>query len=298
MEKRIEQLSLFPELESLNRNTLYVIGNGFDLAHNIKSGYWDFRDWLFANNKADLANMLDIFFSTEEDVWNGIEQALGNYDEHAILDYCRPDMEFDIEHSLRQSAIVEDSPMAEFLPVLEDFRDAFSEWVDNIEIGSVDKKYTLNEECLFLTFNYTDTLEAQYKIPSEQICHIHGSRLNNDDYIIGHNNPRSLADAWDQDGLIFEQQAQENIISWMNGFAKDYDTIIKTHNAFFNRLSTIKQIITYGHSMNEIDWPYFEVIIKIVGCETPWKISCYKEEDFKNAAHFKSHFSLNNVCLI
>ena len=30
---------------------------------------------------------------------------------------------------------------------------------------------------------------------------------------------------------------------------------------FFNRLIDVKQIITYGHSMSEIDWPYFEEII-------------------------------------
>lgn len=56
-------------------------------------------------------------------------------------------------------------------------------------------------------------------------------------------------DAWDEDGLIFEQQAHENIISWMNGFVKDYESNITNHKEFFNGIFGVKQIITYGHSM-------------------------------------------------
>ena len=215
------QQTLFPQLQQVAKDTLIIIGNGFDLAHDIKSSYWDFREWLYKNGNTKLVNMMDVFFSNERDVWSGIEQALGEYDEKAILDYCRPDEEFDIEHSLSSSARVEDSPMAFFQPVLEEFKDAFEEWVDNIDINGIKNVYHLDPLCRYLTFNYTDTLETRYGIPINQIAHIHGSRQNNEEYVVGHNNPRNLSDAWDEDGLIFEQQAHENIISWMNGFVKD-----------------------------------------------------------------------------
>ena len=235
------------------KDTLIIIGNGFDLAHDIKSSYWDFREWLYKNGNTKLVNMMDVFFSNERDVWSGIEQALGEYDEEAILDYCRPDEEFDIEHSLSSSAKIEDSPMAFFQPVLEEFKDAFEEWVDNIDINGIKNVYHLDPLCRYLTFNYTDTLETRYGIPINQISHIHGSRLNNEEYVVGHNNPRNLSDAWDEDGLIFEQQAHENIISWMNGFVKDYESNITNHKEFFNGLFGVKQIITYGHSMAKVD---------------------------------------------
>ena len=44
--------------------------------------------------------MMDTFFSNQRDVWSGIEQALGEYDEKDILKHCRPDEEFDLDHSL------------------------------------------------------------------------------------------------------------------------------------------------------------------------------------------------------
>ena len=142
------QLELFQDTLSDNR-ILYIIGNGFDLAHGIKSSYWNFREWL-GNNRSNLIGMMDIFFSNQRDVWSSIEQALGEYNEESILDYCRPDEEFDYDHSLSSSARVEDSPMTFFQPVLEEFRDAFRDWVDSIEIRGIKKLYRLNPDSRYL----------------------------------------------------------------------------------------------------------------------------------------------------
>ena len=126
--------SLFPELDKLESETLIVIGNGFDIAHGIKSTYCDFRNWLMAKKESSLIGLMDTFFSNKRDVWNDIEKALGEYDEESILSFCRPDEEFDYDHSLSSSARIEDSPMAIFQPVLEQFKDRFDEWVESIEI--------------------------------------------------------------------------------------------------------------------------------------------------------------------
>ncbi|MBE6234240.1 MAG: hypothetical protein E7118_07190 [Bacteroidales bacterium] len=119
--------------------------------------------------------MMDIFFSNQRDVWSGIEHALGEYNEESILNYCRPDEEFDHDHSLSASARVEESPMAIFLPVLEEFREAFRDWVNSIEISGIEKVYKLNPDSLYLSFNYTDTLETEYGIHQNQVTHIQNS---------------------------------------------------------------------------------------------------------------------------
>ena len=245
-----QQPPLFPDIQ-LDNNTLFIIGNGFDLAHGIKSSYWNFREWL-GNNRSNLIGMMDIFFSNQRDVWSSIEQALGEYNEESILDYCRPDEEFDYDHSLSSSARVEDSPMTFFQPVLEEFRDAFRDWVDSIEIRGIKKLYRLNPDSRYLSFNYTDTLETGYGITPNQVTHIHGSRLNDEEYIIGHNNNRNPSSVWDDDGLTFEQQAYENIIVWMNEFTKQYNRNIANHSSFFDSLYDIKQIIVIGHSMSTL----------------------------------------------
>ena len=275
------QLELFQDTLSDNR-ILYIIGNGFDLAHGIKSSYWNFREWLVLN-KYNLVGMMDIFFSNQRDVWSSIEQALGEYDEGSILDYCRPDEEFDYEHSLSSSARVEDSPMAIFRPVLEEFRQAFRDWV--------------NTDSRYLSFNYTDTLETEYGIAQNKVTHIHGSRLNDEEYIIGHNNNRNPSSVWDDDGLTFEQQAYENIIVWMNEFTKQYNRNIANHSSFFDSLYDIKQIIVIGHSMSKVDWPYFREIIKNIGKEIPWIVYCHSIDDRNNTNLFKSVFELSSVTI-
>ena len=155
------QQLLFPKMNQIAKETLIIIGNGFDRAHNIESSYWDFREWLCKKGNRQLVDMMDTFFSNQRDVWSGIEQALGEYNEEAILDYCRPDEEFDLDHSLSSSARVEDSPNDIFQPVLDEFKEAFHEWVDSIEINGIEKQYTLDPDCRYLTFNYTDTLETR-----------------------------------------------------------------------------------------------------------------------------------------
>lgn len=292
------QLALFPQMQKNAQETLIIIGNGFDLAHNIESSYWDFRAWLIENGNRQLVDMMDTFFGNDRNVWNGIEQALGEYDEDAILDYCRPDEEFDLDHSLSASARVEDSPITFFQPVLEEFKDAFHEWVDSIKICITEKKYTLDTGCRYLNFNYTDTLETEYGIPVDKVAHIHGSRLLNEEYIVGHNNPRDSNEPWGNDGIIFEQQAKQNVITWMNELRKDYDKNISRHRSFFVGLTNIRKIITYGHSMASVDWPYFEEIINIVGVDVLWRVSCFSEEDIRNTKEFQKHFGLTNVTII
>lgn len=287
--------SLFPELDKLESETLIVIGNGFDIAHGIRSTYGDFRNWLVAKKESSLIGLMDTFFSNKRDVWNDIEKALGEYDEESILSFCRPEEEFDYDHSLSSSARIEDSPMAIFQPVLEQFKDRFDEWVESIEIFGAERIGELSPNCRYLTFNYTDTLETIYGIPKNNIAHIHGSRLLKDEYIIGHNCYRNPMDVWDDESLIFESRAMESIVESMNGFVKDYQGNIHKHSDFFLKLSQIKQVICYGHSMNEIDWPYFEEIINKTGKDIPWRISCYCKTDYDNVEKFKTHFDLSNV---
>ena len=59
-------------------HSLYIIGNGFDLAHGIKTSW--------------------------------------QYDLNSIFDYCTEDIEIDEEHMMRTNFIIEDSPDSLFVP--------------------------------------------------------------------------------------------------------------------------------------------------------------------------------------
>lgn len=163
---------LFPEIEQQNKKTLVVIGNGFDLANGIESSYGNFKEWLQKNSKHRLIGLMDTFFSNQRDVWGDIEKALGEYDEDSILEYCKPNENFDYDHPTRSMAAVEDSPDWIFRPVLDEFLEEFRNWVDSININDAEKVLDLPMECRYLTFNYTETLERVYSIPESNILHI------------------------------------------------------------------------------------------------------------------------------
>ena len=90
---------------------------------------------------------------------------------------------------------IEGSVKVLFKETIELLRSAFRDWVNSIDINNCSRieDYKFTEDNFYLTFNYTETLERIYDIPSTQICHIHGSRLvKGDDYVFGHNNKRDV----------------------------------------------------------------------------------------------------------
>lgn len=287
---------LFPEMEVYRQQTLFIIGNGFDLASGLSTSYKHFYQWLKENNYNHLISMMDTFFSNQQDVWSDIEKALGEYDEDSILEFCRPDEEFDYDHPTRSIASVEDSPDWIFQPVLDDFIEAFKEWIDSIDISEANKIVTLPSESLYLTFNYTETLERVYSIPESNILHIHGCRLSDKNYIIGHNKYLDPNDAYvDEAQMLYIQNTLSKIIGWMNGLFKNTSTLISENQVFFNKLSNIERVIVYGHSFNDVDLPYMEEIVRHIGVEKHWLISQYSLEDSKNIASFIKEMKLKNT---
>ena len=277
--------------------TLYILGNGFDIAHGIKSRYSDFKAFVLSNGNRQLVDLMDVFFSNKRELWGDVEKALGEYDEDAILDYCKPEGEFDIDHSLRDSAIIEDSPDAIFKPTIDEFVETFNNWVDSIDISCVSPIWNLSNQDIYFTFNYVDTLETIYHIPQCQILHIHGSRLKKEDkYVLGHNHYRNTLEAfYDETDMIFEQNAYEKIIRWMNEYGKDTASIIKRNQVFFSGLQNIDKVITIGHSFYEVDWPYMEKIANSVGLNIPWEMHYYSNDDLLRMKEFVTKNGLKNV---
>lgn len=50
------------------------------------------------------------------------------------------------------------------------------EWISSIDMEKIKKiiGFPQKDDALFLSFNYTNTLETKYNILPDKICHIHG----------------------------------------------------------------------------------------------------------------------------
>ncbi len=252
-------------LEKADEHTLIVIGNGFDLAHGIKSGYNDFRDWLIEQGHEYLVNSINSYFpdiETDVERWGDVEDGMSFYNEKDILNECRPHEEIDYDHTLQSTARVTDSVETFFKPQLDEFRELFVEWVNGLDINEVKPFLKLPHKAKYLSFNYTETLEQCYGLDSEKILHIHGSRLpHGGDYVFGHFCKKSPEEVYDDEkSLTFEMEAHENVIRWMNEWYKPTEHYIREHRDLFWHLGDINMVIFVGKTINKVDEDYFSEI--------------------------------------
>ena len=172
---------------------LYIIGNGFDLHHNLKTSYYDFAKYLKENDK-DLFETLEsyISFPIEDNcLWARFEENLANLDAEEILsehtDYL-PDYSSD-EFRDRDRHAFPDIMDQFYKKLTEGLLESFLNFIQKVETppSSEEQKLKLNKEAFFLTFNYTNTLEKLYGINKKCIKYIHNSAYyGSEQIILGH----------------------------------------------------------------------------------------------------------------
>ena len=64
--------------------SLYVIGNGFDLWHDIPSRFGDFKVYV-SENAPQIFNAVETYLPAGDE-WNQLEQALAEMDVDALID--------------------------------------------------------------------------------------------------------------------------------------------------------------------------------------------------------------------
>lgn len=62
-------------------------------------------------------------------------------------------------------------------------------------------------------------------------------------------------------------------------FKKSVADIINENRSFFDQLNSIREIFILGHSLNNIDLSYFELISKKVTQEAVWNVSFYNNNE-------------------
>lgn len=297
-------------------NNLFIIGNGFDLAHNIPSSYEEFRQYLIAllsnitGAKYDYHDFTDnsiitseysdnpeneiltiIYFlsnaeyqldmdsketfelSRKDIPWKEVEKAVGelNYDDFSWL-YID---EYEIDKEQRANLINENifSPYAEVLYKIPKY---FAKWISQIDID-VAKRYKvkafekmIDNNSKFLCFNYTDTLEAVYNVSRKNICYIHGKVKESDSIFFGHGNKLNYDDFFQDNPNYFS--VAEGYAAINESLRKPVENIIECNNEFFEQLSKIEEVFSYGFSFGEVDEPYIKDIIKNVSDSLTWNV--------------------------
>lgn len=291
---------------------LLIIGNGFDLHHGLKTGYKDYAHFLQEHypNTLESIQSSDYFdgecldvFDSEDYFWTDVEGNLKfNFDlmlEESVGGYY-PDLmeksdarwhraEFDSEAKVKMI----DTAFTTY---------ALVNWVQLIDVTKVDetREVTLLSSDVFVSFNYTETLEKVYKVPSERILHIHGCISNPESLQFGNPNQTPSVVRKKYESLYGEDEfygmsiepAANNYVALADSFSKDIDSNIPKLEAFLAG-KDIDEVVIMGHSYLGVDKPYYEKVLLPRFLSAKWTIFCYTDKDFDAAQKYISERQLN-----
>ena len=313
---------------------LFIIGNGFDLAHNLRTSYWDFRCYLEKHAEAFLIELEKLYghypYDPNEDhipidkqelamerrkdilyntLWRSFELSLGEPAESEFDTIC--DTAIDQMEELESGPIgIEDTLNAFFenqFGFVVDLQDYLLKWAQQIKLNDavVKKGGIINSTDLFLTFNYTATLEYVYGIDPSNICHIHGgvSPYCDNNPIIGHGNTDSIQQ-WKklklENDAVFDEGGASKCAAIANFYKrtlKDTKMILTLNHDFFNRIYGIEEVIVIGHSMGEVDLPYFRKVVDVAGNSVPWTVLYHSNNEISYLEKSVKRLDVKNVTM-
>ncbi len=254
---------------------LFIIGNGFDKGHGLNTSYWDFRTYL-KNMYPEFLYAFEshyyIYPANDEEaqknlLWNELEKNLANIDEDVIIDDA-----LQMDMALESGDVGIEDTLYEYFTeeykYIERLAKYLKQWVRTIRIRDVKPKTSLInsfQEALYITFNYTAVLERAYGISDSKIIHIHGSlRAHECDPVLGHGNIGRI-ERIDERLVEAERMYDEKEISICKVVKDYYEGTYKDVNRYMYRLfrlngKNIDEIYVIGHSVAEVDLPYFRYV--------------------------------------
>lgn len=183
-------------------SNLLILGNGFDIAHGLKTQYSQFKNYLYyyatgldgtKESKIENPKLPDVHIHIGRGIHYSLEKDCG-YTFALIDDAARKEEQPDLEWNkyeellgkLDHCKVLEENSFEElvFMGIRESIgtlENIFFEWVKSIKIERVIKldfleRFINPEDDLIVNFNYTETAEVMYGVKANNICHIHGKR--------------------------------------------------------------------------------------------------------------------------
>lgn len=279
---------------------LFIIGNGFDLAHHLPTRFFDFRTFL-SHAQPGFLEQFEAHYNLypessksaqEKFLWEDFELKLSNIDETLALSEGT-----DINLGLEIEDIgVENTNycyVENLLGNIDRLPKYLKTWVRSIRIRDClprTSKIGISPEDMFVTFNYTAVLENVYHLANEQVIHIHGSlRAYTTNPIVGHGNSQCIRRMQKEVSKLlysFDEKKRGAYRAVLDYYKKTFKDVKKYYRLLTPlRNKNIEEIIVVGHSIADIDIPYFEEIDRLTGKSKNWTVyyhSIQKAESKRN----------------
>lgn len=242
---------------------LVIIGNGFDMAHGLNTGYDKFRKFMKEEDYEEYEFLGKLFgekFYQSEFWWN-FEESLAYVDFENVLTNLSVYLG-KLQKEYYDNSNLKKNLKESLIGKINKLKLLFCKWIKNIDETEVEKKsikQSINEiipDSMILSFNYTGTIEKLYKA---RCYHIHGYVGNINDFNEEKLNDIVLGHKFD---LICKTNEGEDIPVENIYFQSDDGTKIS-----FDEVSGFKEFDCSNNkiineSLSESDFAYEEIFTK------------------------------------
>ncbi|MEG2383865.1 MAG: AbiH family protein [Oscillospiraceae bacterium] len=268
------------------KDTLIIIGNGFDVWQGLDTRYSDFHNY-YLEHRDEIMKKLGIknltltdengqrtSFSAVEllygdpfspgeldsDFWTSFETSMDKIDSEKInLFYGKE----------RNDLRAMDKSIRDAKRILTK---AYCDWIATLTIDHRETPYHFGDNCVFINFNYTDTLLKRFHVQELDEFHIHGEVSDKSSIIFGHSSHPQLPEPLLQklggrfgglfliEKLLYETDKHvQNNICLLCMFLASHGIIAEQ----------IKNVYVLGHSMGTQDLEYFEFLSDATRLDDP-----------------------------
>lgn len=294
--------------------TLYVIGNGFDLHHQLDTWYSSFGLFIRDNHR----NIYDYFLryfgfpeldendpaSLRHPLWSSFEASLATLDIDEVLEQH---LEFAARPGNPDFRAGNWDDIAVYVSEIRDdltvrLLELFKEFIRNVRYPPQAKLLRLTNEAVFFSFNYTKTLEEYYGVHRDRILYIHNRADGADPLVLGHGldptrfarqpivRPPGMNDEEYEEWRfqmannydVSIERGRDELIEYFRRSFKATAQLIAANDAFFQQLNAIKTVYVLGHSLADVDKSYIEKIRDSVDRKAIWVVSYHNANEKKN----------------
>ena len=304
--------------------TLYIIGNGFDLHHKLDTWYSTYGIFL-KNNHPDIYDVFIEYYgfgdldeddeeSLKDPLWCQFEASLAqmdgdlllenhvehvpNYSSDDFRDRDRYDIQIYIENIVDKATLK--------------MRQTFEEFIDSVVYPNISDLdiIDIHKDSIFLTFNYTDTLERYYNVNRNKIEYIHNKSGEGDGLILGHGiNPAEFEEQeeqpptdpeeyerwveWKSDQYDYSiERGKDEVRSYFQKSFKPSQDVISQNITFFDKINDYKTIYVLGHSLADVDRAYFDKVVASVSLKAVWVVTYFRSTEKKARKNRMKEFGI------
>lgn len=271
---------------------LFIIGNGFDCWQKLPTSYESFRQYYITHVDEIMAKLnlqpqrveepdgsikmitpVELIYGNpfepnilpSEFFWS-FETSLDKLDDHQLNYFFGKSNKgiYNLQETIQSAQ--------------EILQEVFGNWIASINIECAETKYDFSDDCYFINFNYTKTLQKRFGVKDTNIYHIHGDAEDIESLVFGHaTHPEMPFSELIEQKIIWNNSIRlrglylvENALYETDKHIQDnIDDLCEMMFLDGINIEEIENIYVLGHSFGEPDFEYFDFLKKVttVGCD-------------------------------